>query len=133
MEVVVYRCSKCGVETDWDIALGVGVLCVGCWDRESDIVTKAGCKALYREEHKAEIKEYDRLYREKHRVEIAQRMRDYRLAHREKVRAYARWYYGCNGFKVREYQREYYLEHREKVVLRMRAYRKGGSGCYCRK
>jgi len=128
MEGVVCCCSKCGIETVWDMSLGPNPLCAVCWDSEADVVTPAERKALYREAHKAEISECNRRYREAHKAEIAQRASNYRLAHKAKVQAYARRYYESNGFRLREYQCEYYLEHREKVVLRMREYRRSRSG-----
>jgi hypothetical protein len=124
---VVYSCSKCGVETDWDISLGPNPLCAVCWDSEADVLTPAERKALYREAHKAENREYSRRYRESHRAEI----RAYRVAHKEEHKRYRNEYYRTHlefRERMKEYQCGYYRANREKVLSREREHRRCRSG-----
>jgi hypothetical protein len=119
MAVVVCCCSKCGVETDWDESLGPNPLCAVCWDKEVEVVTLAERKALYREAHKAEYREYSRRYRESHQVAI----RAYREAHKAELNVYRREYYQRSvEFREgrKEYAREYYRASRLKVLVRRR-------------
>ena len=108
-------CVRCGRSTEWDERFGDEVLCVECWDVEVSVVTKAERAALYREDHRAELREYDRRYRASHK----DRVRVYREAHRVELNAYRCRYYEAN-FEFaegrREYARDYYMRNRGRIL-----------------
>lgn len=131
MEAVAYRCSRCGVETDWEEVLGSNPLCAVCWDSEADVVTPAERKALYREAHKDEIRVYSRMYAEAHKDEIRAYRKWFVETHGEYLQRYRHGYYIAHKVELQEYQlsyqRDYYQRNRERILLRMREYRKARS------
>lgn len=136
MEAVVCRCSKCGIETDWEEVLGPNPLCVVCWDSEADVVTLAERKALYREAHKAGIQAYNSRYREAHKAELQAYRRKFGITHCEYLRRSGHEYYLAHKAELQEYQvryqRDYYQRNRARIILSRREYRKARScsqGC----
>lgn len=131
MVTVAYLCGVCGVATDWDFSLGSVPLCVVCYDKAVDCdgaVSLAERRLRYRETHREELKLSGGRYRREHMAEVLESQRNFRLAHRVDIAEAQRKYYELKKFELREYQCRYYVEHREKVVLRMREYRRSRSG-----
>ena len=81
---ILYKCSNCGKDTDWDDALGTMPLCVECWDLQVDYTNlKAAYKRKYDQEHREELAAYQRKYYQEHREEKAAYKRKYDQEHRE--------------------------------------------------
>jgi len=131
MVTVACLCGVCGIATDWDFGLGSVPLCVVCYDKTVDsdsAVSLAERRLRYRESHREELRLSGRRYRQEHRAKVLESQRNFRLAHKVDIAEAQRKYYELKQFELREYQRRYYVEHREKVVLRMREYRRFRSG-----
>jgi hypothetical protein len=93
LKPVLYKCKRCGADTEWDFALGNEPLCVDCWDKASEIyfnkMVAAGQRA-YREANKDKVAAGQRAYREANKDKVAAWQRAYREANKDKVAAWQR-------------------------------------------
>ena len=92
LKPILYKCTRCGADTEWDFNLGIDPLCANCWDNASEKYLKeifaAGHRA-YREANKDKVAAGQRAYREANKDKVAAWQRAYREANKDKVAAYA--------------------------------------------